>query len=143
MSKERRGVSLDPEVNDYLSREGVNASEKINQLVKQEMNAGTTEQAMLKLRLEQVRGEITNHEGELERLKQQEQDLLDRLDTLQEEQKQEKNQTLESVVEKFELVYLSSRDEPMVDANDEELQPHADELDMTVDELRTEIKEAN
>jgi len=139
MTKERRGVSLEPEVNSYLSQDGVNASQKINELVKQEMNAGTTERAMLQLRLEQVRGDIANHEGELERLRKQEKDLLERLDTLQEERKEEQKETLQDAISGFDVVTLSSRDEPIVDATHDELAECADDLEMTVEELKDAI----
>jgi uncharacterized protein (DUF3084 family) len=139
MTKERRGVSLEPEVNEYLSQEGVNASQKINKLVKQEMNAGTTERAMLQLRLEQVRGDISNHEGELERLRKQEQDLLERLETLEHEREQQQENTLQDAINSFDVVELSSMDSPMVDATDDELQDYADELDMSIQELKDKI----
>lgn len=142
MTKERLSASVDPEVKSYLSQEGVNASELVNKLVKEQMGGSKSEIAMIELRLEQVRSKIEHHESETERLKSQEKQLLKRKNNLQEEQQQETENEKARIISKFDVVELSSRDEPMVDATDDELKPHAQELDMTVEELRTEIKEA-
>lgn len=66
MSKERRSVTLDPDVDDYLDRDGVNASDLVNELLKSHMTAGGNREAMLELRAEQLRSDISELEGRLE-----------------------------------------------------------------------------
>lgn len=75
MSKERRTVSLEKEVDDYLASEGTNASELVNQLVKNHVASGGDNKAMLELRESQLESEI----GELESRVETKQDELDRV----------------------------------------------------------------
>ena len=65
MSKERRTVSIEPDVDEYLSREGVNASELVNELVKNHYSAGGDEKAMLKLREQQLESDVRSLEGQI------------------------------------------------------------------------------
>jgi len=123
MSKDRRTVSLEPEVNEYLKTEGVNASQLINRLVKNHESSGGDKRGMLELRAEQLRSDINELEG--------------RIDT--------KRSELERV--EGELDDLSSERDDRVDTAREALEgetireenPKAafwmDELDVTADEL--------
>jgi len=52
MSKERRTVSLPPEVDGYLSQEGVNASELVSRLVKLEMGDDVVNDQLIKMRMQ-------------------------------------------------------------------------------------------
>lgn len=56
MSKNVRSVSVDEEVDEYLGREGVNASELVNKLVKEYMNGGGDNE-LLEFRKQQVKSE--------------------------------------------------------------------------------------
>jgi len=82
MSKDRRTVTLEPEVNKYLKTDGVNASQLINRLVKNHQSSGGDKRDMLQLRAEQLRSDIDELEGrldtkesELERVESQLEDL--------------------------------------------------------------------
>jgi len=56
-NKERRTVSLDADADRYLDRDGVNASELVNKLVKQHMNGGASESEILEFRKKQIESE--------------------------------------------------------------------------------------
>jgi chromosome segregation ATPase len=71
MSKERRTVSLDPEVDDHLSKDGVNASELVNKLVRTHATAGGSDRAMLELREQQLESELADLESRTERKRQE------------------------------------------------------------------------
>lgn len=73
--KQRRSVSLDPPVDQYLRQDGVNASELVNTLVENHMSAGGDEVSMLKLREQQLRSEISELESRLD-TKQEELDTV-------------------------------------------------------------------
>lgn len=82
MSKENISASVDPEVAAHLSRDEVNASGLINSLVKKQMAGGTSERAMVELRLEQVESEIEQTESRLETLTAERDQLQARLDDI-------------------------------------------------------------
>lgn len=52
MSKERKTVTLDPEVAAYLNTEGRNASETVNKLVKLDMGEDVVNEQLIKMRME-------------------------------------------------------------------------------------------
>jgi len=58
MSKQNISASVDEDVAGYLSQEHINASGLINDLVKQYMDGGSEQAAILRLREEQLRSEI-------------------------------------------------------------------------------------
>lgn len=88
MSKERRTVSLDPEVDEHLAKDGVNASELVNSLVKSHADAGGNERAMLELREQQLESELADLESRTERKRQELQQVRDRLDETRDEREQ-------------------------------------------------------
>lgn len=81
MTKERRTVSLDEEVEEYLASEGVNASELVNKLVKKHASAGGDERAMLELRKEQLQSDINSLGGRIESKEKELERIQARLDT--------------------------------------------------------------
>lgn len=92
MSKERRTVSLDAEADEYLSQEGVNASQLVNKLVRDYTGAGGNDRAMLELREQQLESELTELESrvgtkrdELERVREQLGSHQDQRETILEE----------------------------------------------------------
>jgi len=85
MSKERRTVTLDPDADDYLNQNGVNASELVNELVKNHMSAGGNRRMMLKLRAEQIRSEISELEGRVETKQAELESIQAELDELSDE----------------------------------------------------------
>lgn len=129
MSKERISASVDPEVEAYLSRETVNASGMINKLVKQQMSSGGDSKQLLQLRLEQINSEIERHNSQVETLKKERKGIKKRLESLEEE----KHGQLQETLEKLETVPWKP-DNPAI-------KTQAEELDMTPQELITELEE--
>jgi chromosome segregation ATPase len=121
MSKERISASVDPEVDAYLSRETVNASGLINQLVKQQMSAGDDSKQLLQLRLEQINSEIDRHESQLETLEKEREGVKKRLEKIKEEEHGQRQKTLE----RLETVPWKE-DNPAIKTNAEDLgmEPH-------------------
>jgi len=97
MSKENVSVTVDPDVAQYLDRPGVNTSGKINDLLKQEMNAGTSEKQMLELRQEQLEGEIESLESQLETKKKGLKNVQQRLGELDNEKEKQYEDDLRGV----------------------------------------------
>lgn len=100
MSKERRTVSLDPEVEEYLSQEGVNASELVNNLVETHVSAGGNEKAMLELREQQLESEVAELESRTETKQEELAQVRDRLSEFRDKREdviQEARNTLEDI----------------------------------------------
>lgn len=75
MSKRRRTVSLDEEVDEHLDEEGINASALANKLLREHFENGGDGNAILNLRIEQVQSEIDALESQLERKREELQNL--------------------------------------------------------------------
>jgi len=129
MSKERISATVDPEVAEYLQKEGVNASGAINKAIKQQMGVSGENTDLIELRLEQVEGEIDRHESSLESLYAQKEALEERLEEIEEnrnERRQDKLRKLKQVPD--------DPSHPLV-------QEVAEELDMTPEEAIEKSKE--
>lgn len=128
MTKERRTMSLDREVDDYLASDGVNASQLVNRLVKNHVSSGGDERAMLELRREQLESEVA--------------DLTSRLETKQAELSRV-NERLGNVQDDREDLLAevrdTLRDTPRDPAN-AAIRTQADRLDMTPQELVDELE---
>jgi len=94
MSKENISATVDPEVAQYLQREEINTSGKINKLVKQEMSAGTSEKQMLQLRKEQLEGDVADLKSRLETKEEMLENVESRLSQIGEEEKEEAKEML-------------------------------------------------
>lgn len=95
MAKDRRSITLDPEVSDYLSKDGVNASALINKLVREYMAGGDTSQELRRLRIQQTESEIENLEMQMEQRRKE----LERLRELEKERKIEKEADREEALD--------------------------------------------
>ena len=100
MSKERRTVSLEEAVDDYLGRDGVNASELVNSLVKQHMEGGRSEDQIREFRKRQLKSEYEDLVGRA-RSKLERYNELENVDqeepTLSDEEREEELQKLQLV----------------------------------------------
>lgn len=100
MTKENVSASVDPEVAAYLSKESVNASGTINQLVKQQMSAGNQNRAVVEMRLKQLKSQIERREDELDNLRRERDALetqLENMDEAADEVRREKLRQLKQV----------------------------------------------
>jgi len=129
MSKERRTVSIESEVDEYLSSEGVNASQLINQLVKNHASSGGDERAMLELRAEQLRSDIEELTGRLETKENE----LERIEKQLEQFESEKEQLIESAADALSYSDIRNETKPA--------KYWADELDVTIEELGELVKQ--
>jgi len=66
MTKERRTVTLDPDVDEFLQKEGVNASELVNRLVEAHFTMGGDKLAMLEMREKQIESDIEELQARVE-----------------------------------------------------------------------------
>ena len=98
MSKERRAVSLDPEVDAFLAREEVNASGLVNDLVRRHMNGDTGTDALRELRREQLKSEIESYEKQAEQKREE----LETLNKVESEAEQEQAAKLQDAIERCE-----------------------------------------
>lgn len=128
MSKERRTVSLETEVDEYLGSEGVNASELVNSLVKNHVSSGGDKRGMLELRAEQLRSDIDELEGRLETKREE----LDRVETHLDEYRTERDEVLDEAVDTLQTVAW--------DADNPAIQNWAEKADMTPEELIEELE---
>lgn len=100
MSKERRTVTLEKEVNDYLAQDHVNASGLVNDLVKRHMNGDTTDGAIREFRIRQLEEEADEYAKRSER-KQSE---ADRLKQAAKERQAEKQTEIDEILNHLEGV---------------------------------------
>lgn len=147
MSKQRRTVSLEEAVDGYLSREEVNASALVNQLVKQHMNGGASDEEILRFRKQQVKSEYTDLAERTKRKLEELNELRGRENKMENEKQQAKQEQWDEAVSHFSLTKLASMDEPVLDATEDELREWSEKLDMTTAELKdrlyTELMEEN
>jgi DNA replication protein DnaD len=129
MSKERISASVDPEVEAYLSRDTVNASGLINQLVKEQMASGGDSKQLLQLRLEQINTQIEQHKSQLESLKKERKSIKTRLKNMEDKEETKQQQTLEEL------------ESVPWEVDNPAIQTQADELDMTPQELISELED--
>jgi len=129
MSKDRRTVSLDPKVQQYLSESGVNASELVNDLVKTHMGAGGNERAMLELRREQVKDSIADLENQLESKRGRLKVINEKLNEYQTKDER----TLEQAD--------SALDESDLEERNQKVEYWAGELQLTVEEFVDRLQE--
>lgn len=123
MTKERISASVDPEVEAYLSRESVNASGLINQLVKQQMASGVESKQLLQLRLDQINSEIDRYESQLESLEKERKGIKSRIEKLESDEKAEVREALDQL----ETVPWKV-DNPAIQTNAEDLDMEPSEL---------------
>jgi len=129
MSKERRTVSLEEEVDEYLNSDEVNASALVNQLVKNHATSGGNKRAMLELREEQLMSEIDGIRSNL----QQKQDELERV---QEQLREFQDETTEVIKEAAQEL----RDTPL-DENNPAIQNWAEKAELPVAEFINRLEQ--
>jgi chromosome segregation ATPase len=129
MTKERITATVDPDVAEFLSQDGVNASGLVNRLVEDEM-AGTNEATvqMIQLRLEQVESECESIEQQLEAKERERERLETRLAELRQEQDSRIDEVRERIPEGFR------------NPDNEGIRTWAAKLDMTPEELVEELE---
>lgn len=123
MSKDNISATVDPEVASYVSRDSVNTSGLVNELLKQHMNGATSEKQMLEFRIEQVESEIQSLQSRLEN----KQDELKELEARKDDLKSQQQERLEKAVD-----VLTPED---LDERSRKVEYWAGELNMTVDEF--------
>lgn len=123
MSKKRRSVSLEPDVHDYLSREEVNASALVNELVRRHMEGGMEDTAVLRLRKEQV-------ESEVDHLKARTENKIDELEQLENKLESCQNQQQKQLEEVRDIL-----DDVPHEPTNPAVQTQAEKVDMTPEEL--------
>ena len=128
MSKDRRTVSIDPDVEEYLAREGVCASTLVNKLVKNHITAGGDKLAMLELREEQLLSDIRELEGRVE----EKENELERVRNDLEEYRSFDEQTLE---QKAALL-----DGTPLEKTNTAVKNHAQDIGMDVERFIEEIE---
>lgn len=129
MSKDRRGISISPEVNEYLSRDGVNASELVEKLVREHMKQGDTATAAIQVQLNQKKRELDRVQTEEEQLQR---DIAE-LEELQRQLTTEESAELETHLETL-------RNTP-ADPTNPAIRNHANALDITPQALVRELEE--
>lgn len=78
VTKSRRTVSLDEDVDRYLEKPSVNASALANELLREHFENGGEGNAVLNLRIQQVESEVDALKSELERKREELQDIQER-----------------------------------------------------------------
>jgi len=88
MSKDRISATVDEEIAEFVSRDDVNTSGLVNKLLKQHMTAGTSEEQMLRMRLENVEDDIADLESQLETKRERRSNIISKLEAYEQEQEQ-------------------------------------------------------
>jgi len=129
MSKERRTVTLESEVNDYLAQDHVNASGLVNDLVKRHMNGDDTDGAIREFRIRQLEEEAEEYASRAERKRTE----ADRLKQAATEKKAEKREELQKAIEQL-------ADAPR-DPNNPAVESQARKLGIEPEDLVAELPE--
>ena len=136
-NKENISATVDPEVAAFLDQEHINKSGLINKLLKRYMNGDSSQDRMLQLREEQLEGQLNSLQTQAESIEEQLNSIRQRR-TKREKQEQEQQEQLwneaKSVLEVEEIGGTK-----IVTTEERFLHEWADKLDVTVDELKTEI----
>jgi cell division FtsZ-interacting protein ZapD len=127
MSKERSTFSLDPEVNEFLQQDHVNASGLVNKLVKQHMNGGADEDILREFRIQQLKSEL----NQIESQKEQKRKELEKLQEIDQSKSEERQHELEKARE--ELAQTPK------DPENPAIQNWAEKLGISAEELIEEI----
>lgn len=128
MTKERRAVSIDEDVDEYLDQPHVNASGLVNDLVKRHMN-GDVEDGIREYRIRQLREEADEYETRAERKREQ----AEKLRELAEEQQDERREELSAVIDQL-------ADAPR-DPSNPAIKTKAKKVGLTPEELVDELPE--
>jgi len=88
MSKDRISATVDEEIAEFVSRDDVNTSGLVNKLLKQHMTAGTSEEQMLRMRLENVEDDIDDLESQLETKRERRSNIISKLEEYEQAQEQ-------------------------------------------------------
>lgn len=131
MSKQRRAVTLEPEVDEYLSQEHINASGLVNDLVKRHMNGEDSKAAIREFRINQLEDEAEEYDGIAERKRER----AERLREVAEQEQSERKQAVQEVIDD-----LVAKDVPR-DPDNPAIKTQADNLDMEPTELLDELPE--
>lgn len=129
MSKERRTVTLESEVNDYLAQDHVNASGLVNDLVKRHMNGDDTDGAIREFRIRQLEEEAEEYTSRAERKRTE----AERLKQAATEKKAEKREDLNKAIEQL-------ADAPR-DPNNPAVESQARKLGIEPEDLVAELPE--
>jgi len=97
MSKERRTVTLEKDIDDYLAQDHVNASGLVNDLVKRHMNGDSSDGAIREFRIQQLKEEANEYASRAERKRSE----AERLKQAASEEKREKQADIQEAVEQL------------------------------------------
>jgi uncharacterized protein YaaR (DUF327 family) len=136
---EHVSARIDDEIAELLDEPGRNKSETIEEALRHYFDGQKGQSGYLQIRVNRLQDDVDDLENRLAEKREKLQHFERLLEEQRQEKRQEQEQTLQDAINSFEVVELSSMDRPMVDATDDELQNYADELDMTIDELKDEI----
>jgi len=131
MTKERRTISIDEEVDDYLGSDGVNASELINKLVKSHASAGGDKRAMLELREEQLMSEVNGLENRLEGKREELESVRDRLS----EFRSDSNEVVREAADELEFHAVT------LDPDNPAIQKWAEKADLPPEDFLDRLKD--
>jgi len=129
VSKERRAVTLEPDVDEYLAQPHVNASGLVNDLVKRHMNGDDTGSAIREFRIRQLEEEAEEYENRAER-KLEEAERLKAAEAAKEEEREDK---IEAAAE--------SLPEKIRDPENPAVETQAAKVGLEPDELLAELEE--
>ena len=123
MAKERRTVTLEREVDDYLAQDHVNASGLVNDLVKRHMNGDDANGAIREFRMNQLLEEANEYEMRAKRKREE----VNRLQEVAKEKEATRDEEVQKVVEKLSGVER--------DPENPAIKRNADKLGITPQEL--------
>ena len=123
MAKERRTVTLEREVDDYLAQDHVNASGLVNDLVKRHMNGDDANGAIREFRMNQLLEQANEYEMRAKRKREE----VNRLQEVAKEKEATRDEEVQKVVEKLSGVER--------DPENPAIKRNADKLGITAQEL--------
>jgi hypothetical protein len=135
--KTQISITVDPEVAEYLSQDGINRSGFLNKAAREKIGLDARNTEMLQLRLQQVRDEREEAEDKAERKRQIEEQLQSKLEEKQQQQEQEQEQLWKEAESVIDVEEIGGTE--IITTKDRYLKEWADRLNISVDELKAEI----
>lgn len=135
MSKERRAVTVDSDLDNYLSNQP-NASAVVNDALRAYVESGGAETAMLELRRDQLRSELRSVESRAENIRDELDRVESRLEDVRDEKQSEYERRLSDAAEQIRVRNLDSDPGPVVDDDTERVRTMADQYDVDEADLR-------
>jgi len=135
--KTQISITVDPEVAEYLSQDGLNRSGFMNKAAREKIGLDTRNTEMLRFRLNQVREEREEAEQKAERKSKLEEKLEKQLEQQQQQEEQETEELWQEAKAAITVEEIGGT--PVITTKEEYVEQWAEKLDLSLDVFKDKI----